>query len=217
MHNDEVASRNSIHLVRPLDNLTDEELMAHLVAGHEEALTPLHARYAGLVFGIVAQSLDRSAAEEITQDVFLTLWQKAHTYDPGRGRVRPWLLQIAHARVLNELRRRGRRPKLVPDPDDVHLGTAPDEAPLPDEEAWRDYRREVIAAAVDALPAPQRQALSLAFFEDLIAQRRQAGSGMNSRSSPGTSGNGPSGSPRRSRQSRLACSIRSGELEAKFQ
>jgi RNA polymerase sigma factor (sigma-70 family) len=171
MHNDEPTSRHAIHLVRPLDNLTDEELMAHLAAGHEEALTPLHTRYAGLVFGIVAQSLDRSAAEEITQDVFLTLWQKAHTYDPGRGRVRPWLLQIAHARILNELRRRGRRPQLVPDPDETHLGAIEDGAPLPDEEAWRDYRREAIAAAVDALPAPQRQALSLAFFEDLTQQQ----------------------------------------------
>src|SRR6478735_4602739 len=171
MHNDEPTSRQAIHLVRPLDNLTDEELMAQLAAGYEEALTPLHTRYAGLVFGIVAQSLDRSAAEEITQDVFLTLWQKAHTYDSGRGRVRPWLLQIAHARILNELRRRGRRPQVVPDPDEMHLGAIEDGAPLPDEEAWRDYRRQTIAAAVDALPPPQRQALSLAFFEDLTQQQ----------------------------------------------
>src|SRR3954466_8197614 len=111
MHNDDLATRTSIHLVRPLDNLTDEELMAHLAAGHEEALSPLHARYAGLVFGIVAQSLDRPAAEEITQDVFFTIWQKARTYDVSRGQVRPWMLQIARSRMLNELRRRGRRPR----------------------------------------------------------------------------------------------------------
>jgi RNA polymerase sigma-70 factor (ECF subfamily) len=167
MQNDAETSKDTIRLVRPLDNLTDEELMAQLAAGHEEALTPLHARYAGLVFSMVAQSLDRSAAEEITQDVFLTIWQKAHTYDPDRGQVRPWLLQIAHSRVLNELRRRGRRPRLVPDPDETRLGAVPDDAPLPDEEAWRDYRRSAIAAAVEALPPPQRQALSLAYFEDL--------------------------------------------------
>jgi RNA polymerase sigma-70 factor, ECF subfamily len=178
MHHDEYATRQSIHLVRPLDNLTDEELMGQLAAGHEEALTPLHTRYAGLVFGIVAQSVDRSAAEEITQDVFLTIWQKAHTYDPSRGRVRPWLLQIAHARVLNELRRRGRRPQLVPDPDETHLGAIPDGAPSPDEEAWSDYRREAIAAAVDALPPAQRQALSLAFFEDLTQQQVAAYLGL---------------------------------------
>jgi RNA polymerase sigma-70 factor (ECF subfamily) len=127
---------------------------------------------------MVAQSLDRSAAEEITQDVFLTVWQKAHTYDPGRGAVRPWLLQIAHSRVLNELRRRGRRPRLVPDPDETQLGAVPDDAPQPDEEAWRDYRRAAIAAAVDALPPSQRQALSLAFFEDLTQQQVAAYLGL---------------------------------------
>ena len=74
-------------------------------------------------------------------------------------------------RILNELRRRGRRPQLVPDPDETHLGAIEDGEPLPDEEAWRDYRREAIAAAVDALPPPQRQALSLAFFEDLTQQQ----------------------------------------------
>lgn len=178
MHKDENAAKHAIHLVRPLDNLTDEELMAQLADGHEEALTPLHARYAGLVFGMVAQSLDRSAAEEIAQDVFLTVWQKAHTYDPSRGQVRPWLLQIAHSRVLNELRRRGRRPRLVPDPDETQLGAVPDDAPLPDEEAWRDYRRAAIAAAVDALPPSQRQALSLAYFEDLTQQQVAAYLGL---------------------------------------
>ena len=178
MQNEPHAATNPIRLVQPLDNLTDEELMALLADGHEDALTPLHARYAGLVFGIVAQSLDRSAAEEITQDVFLTLWQKAHTYDPERGRVRPWLLQIAHSRVLNELRRRGRRPRVVPDPDDIQLGAVPDDAPQPDEEAWRDFRREAITAAVDALPAAQRQALSLAYFEDLTQQQVAAYLGL---------------------------------------
>jgi RNA polymerase sigma-70 factor (ECF subfamily) len=178
VHRDETTTRNGIHLIRPLDNLTDEELMAHLAAGHEEALTPLHTRYAGLVFGIVARSLDRPAAEEITQDVFLTIWQKAHTYDPARGPLRPWLLQIAHTRVLNELRRRGRRPQLVPDPDDTQLGAVPDGAPLPDEEAWRDYRRAAVAAAVAALPPPQRQALSLAYFEDLTQEQVAAYLGL---------------------------------------
>ena len=178
MHTDESAPRGAIPLVRPGDQLTDEELMAQLAAGQDGALTPLHARYAGLIFGLVAQRLDRAVAEEITQDVFLILWQKAHTYDPARGRVRPWLLHIAHARVLNELRRRGRRPHLVPDPENLHLGAIPDGSPLPEEAAWRAYRRQAIAAAVAALPPPQRQALSLAFFEDLTQEQVAASLGL---------------------------------------
>lgn len=162
---------SAVRLVTPMDDLTDEELMRELAAGHEEALTPLHRRYAALIFNLAAQSLDRSVAEEIAQDVFVAVWRSAKTYDPARGPVRPWLLQIAHLRVLNELRRRGRRPVVVSDPEGAVLSAVPDNAPQPDEEAWRDYRRAAIQEAVTALPAPQRQALSLTFFDDLTHEQ----------------------------------------------
>jgi RNA polymerase sigma-70 factor (ECF subfamily) len=88
--------------------------MRALAAGSEDALRPLYARYAPIVFGLAAHSLERAAAEEIVQDVFLSVWRSAHQYDPARGALRPWLLQIAHYRILNELRRRSRRPRLAP-------------------------------------------------------------------------------------------------------
>jgi RNA polymerase sigma-70 factor (ECF subfamily) len=150
-----------------MDDFSDEELMRFVAAGDQDALGPLHTRYAGLVFGLAARSLDPAAAEEIVQDVFLTVWRKADTYDPERGPVRPWLLRIAHLRVANELRRRGRRPAVVPDPEGIQLAAVPDRAPEPDEETWHEYRRSAVQAAVAALPPAQRQALSLAFFDEL--------------------------------------------------
>lgn len=171
MRNHQYVSRNGADLLRPLVDLTDEELMAQLATGDEEALLSLHARYAGLVFGIVAQSLDRPAAEEITQDVFFTIWQKAQTYDLNRGQVRPWLLQIARSRMLNEVRRRGRRPQLASDQEATDLSSLADRSPLPDEEVDRDDRRTMVMEAIAALPPTQRQALSLAFFDDLTQQQ----------------------------------------------
>jgi RNA polymerase sigma factor (sigma-70 family) len=129
---------------------SDEELMRRLTAGQEEALGPLHRRYGPLIFHMAAQSLGQDAAEEVVQDVFLTIWHKANTFDPGRGAFRPWALQIAHFRVINELRRRGRRPQLAADPDGVLLDALRDDEPLPDETAWRDYRRAVVRSALDA-------------------------------------------------------------------
>jgi len=158
---------NAAHLLTPLDDLSDEELMELLAGGQSEALVPLHGRYAALVFNIVAHSLDRSAAEEIVQDVFVAVWSKAGTYDPARGLVRPWLLQIAHSRVVNELRRRNRRPQTLPDPDGFRLASVRDEGPSPEEAAWQEFRQKAVREAVSALPPAQRQALSLAFFEDL--------------------------------------------------
>lgn len=162
---------NRMRLVTPLVDLSDEELMALLAAGREDALAPLHGRYASLVFGIAARSLDAAAAEEIVQDVFVQVWRKAGSYDPERGPVRPWLLRIAHLRVVNELRRRRRRPDVLPDPEGAILATLADRAPEPDEASWREFQRAAVQAAVAALPPAQRQALSLAFFEDLTHEQ----------------------------------------------
>ncbi len=169
---------STIRLVKPMDDLTDQELMLALAAGQEEALAPLHRRYAALVFNLAAQSLDLAAAEEIVQDVFVAVWRSARTYDPARGPVRPWLLQIAHLRVLNELRRRGRRPAMVPDPEGAVLGSVPDQGPQPDEAAWREFRRAAIQDAVTHLPPPQQQALSLAYFDDLTHEQIAAYLGL---------------------------------------
>jgi len=155
----------------PHQDTSDEELMAQLAAGRQEALGPLYARYAPLVFNLVAQTLDRAAAEEIVQEVFLAVWRQAATFDPGRGPFRPWVLQIAHYRILNELRRRSRRPPLEPDPEGEYLAAVPDPDPEPAEAAWREYQRSVVRAAMEKLPPPQRQALGLAFFEDLTHEQ----------------------------------------------
>jgi RNA polymerase sigma-70 factor (ECF subfamily) len=149
----------------------DEELMSELAAGRREALGPVHSRYAPLVFGLAARSLDWATAEEITQEVFLTVWQKAATFDPARGTLRSWVSHITQTRVLNELRRRGRRPRLAPDSTGVGSENLPGSDPAPDEAVWHEHRRAAVRAAVDSLPRPQREALSLAFLEDLTHEQ----------------------------------------------
>jgi RNA polymerase sigma factor (sigma-70 family) len=162
---------STVRLVQPYNDRSDEELMHELAAGHQDALAPLHSRYAALIFNLAAQTLDRAAAEEIVQDVFLVVWRKAETFDPARGAFRPWVLRITHMRIINELRRRGRRPQAAPDPEGLRLMAVPDGSPLPDEAAWREYRRATVQEAVSHLPPPQRQALSLAFFDDLTHEQ----------------------------------------------
>jgi RNA polymerase sigma-70 factor (ECF subfamily) len=151
--------------------LEDEELMRQLASGRQEAIGPLHTRYAPRVFGLAAQTLDRAGAEEIVQEVFLAVWRKAASFDPARGPFRAWVLRIAHLRVLNELRRRSRQPGLATATDERAGAALPDPGPEPAEAAWREHRRAVVQAAVSALPPPQRQALSLAFLEDLTHEQ----------------------------------------------
>jgi RNA polymerase sigma-70 factor (ECF subfamily) len=152
-------------------SLSDEELMSQLAAGREDALGPLHGRYAPLLFNLAAQSTGSATAEEIVQDVFVAVWRKSGTFDPAKGTFRAWVLRIAHLRVLNELRRRGRRIQVEPDPEGLRVGSVPEPGPSPPEETWREHRRAIVRQAVAALPPPQRQALSLAFLEDLTHEQ----------------------------------------------
>src|SRR5690348_7432285 len=91
---------------------TDEQLMVELAGGRPDALGALYSRHSRLVFYLALQSLDRPAAEELVQEVFLAIWRGAASFDPEQGSFRPWLLRLAHWRILNELRRRHRRPQV---------------------------------------------------------------------------------------------------------
>src|SRR4051812_41347375 len=159
-----------VRLVTP-DGDGDEVLVRRLVDGQQDALGPLHSRYAPLIFNLAAQSLDRVGAEEIVQEVFLAIWRRADTFDGERGTFRSWVLQIAHHRIVNELRRRSRRPRTTPGADDADLESIPDHEPDPADQAWREYRRAAVQEAFDELPAHQRQPLGLAFFEDLTHEQ----------------------------------------------
>jgi RNA polymerase sigma-70 factor (ECF subfamily) len=145
--------------------------MQQLAAGQQEALGPLYSRYAARIFRLASQSLDRATAEEIVQDVFLTVWRKATAFDPQRGAFQPWIYQIAHFRILNELRRQSRRPQIDPDSERLRLAEIVDPDPEPDEVLRQAEQRATLRSAIEALPPAQRQALNLAFFEDLTHQQ----------------------------------------------
>jgi len=152
-------------------DVSDEDLMQQLAAGRQEALGPLYSRYASRIFSLAAQSLDRATAEEITQEVFLAVWRKAGTFAPDRGTFQGWLFQIAHYRILNELRRRSRRPQLEEDPDGLRLEQSPDPMPGPDEVVASEAQRLEVREALEALPHAQRQAVELAFLEGLTHEQ----------------------------------------------
>jgi RNA polymerase sigma-70 factor (ECF subfamily) len=146
---------------------TDEALWGRLAQRDEGALRELHRRYAGFVFGTAARIVGAASAEEIVQDVFVTLWDKHASFDPSRGSFKPWLVQVARRRALNALRSAKARGA---GQDDAVDELASDALP-PDEAQWRQHRQAVLRAAVEALPHAQRQALSLAYFDELTHEQ----------------------------------------------
>jgi RNA polymerase sigma-70 factor (ECF subfamily) len=151
---------------------SDEELMRRLADGEPDALGPLYGRHVRLVLSVANQSLEPAAAEDLVQEVFLAVWRRAATFDPQRAPFRVWLLQIAHSHVLNELRRRGRRPRLVlPDQADDHLRLLEDPMPEPVEAVLRGQRQDAVDEALAALPPEQQRALRLAFYAEMTHEQ----------------------------------------------
>lgn len=163
---DTFAAGNDAEMSSESPSAKDEDLVAEIAAGRSEALDALYSRYAPLVFGIARRSLDAGAAEEMVQDVFVALWRKAGSYDPARGPVRPWLLQIAHFRVANELRRMRRRPRPTGDGEDA-LSRISDPGLDASERLALETRHLRLKTALAGIPDRERRAIGMSYFQDL--------------------------------------------------
>jgi RNA polymerase sigma-70 factor (ECF subfamily) len=148
------------------DERSDAELLVLVARREQLALAALYDRYGGRVFALAMRLLgDRQAAEEVAQDVFLRIWQRADTFQPGASSVLAWLLAITRNRSIDELRsRRGaaRRQETAEMPG-APAGAADDPQRRAEERLLADDVRRVI---VD-LPARQRRAVELAIFGGL--------------------------------------------------
>jgi RNA polymerase sigma-70 factor (ECF subfamily) len=152
----------------PYRSLDDEGLIRLIEQARGEALSELYDRYGRLVFSLALNSVgDPATAEEVTQDVFLRVWQRAGQYRPDRGKVSTWLTSITRHRAIDQLRRRGVRP------EQHSVGWAeisPRGGPVakgPEEATALALERERVRTAVADLPEEQRQVLALAYFQGL--------------------------------------------------
>lgn len=140
---------------------TDEQLLAALGRQELDALDQLYERYHRLALGLAVRMLsDQQAGEDVVQEVFLALWRRAERYQSDRGTVKTWLLAMVHHRAVDRLRRRASAnfvSELQEDLEDRRI-------PPTWLQAFEQIRGEQIAAALDQLPAEQRQAIELAYF-----------------------------------------------------
>jgi len=141
------------------------ELFRRITARDREALAEFYDRTAGLLFSLALRILsDPPEAEEVVQDVFVQIWDKAAWFNPAMGSPLHWALSIARNRSIDRLRARQRRSRLAAELEQS-AEMAPDEprgpGGLPEDEL------AAIRSAVKGLPAEQRQAIELAFFGGL--------------------------------------------------
>ncbi len=147
--------------------LNDETLMRLIAQAQENALGELYDRYSRLVYSMALNSVGEPAlAEEITQDVFLRIWNKATTYQAEQGKVMTWIASITRYRSIDMLRRlkvrpEGNRSAWVEEDDEPFESIDPIDI---EEQVELNQRSENIRKAIAELPKDQSQALTLAFF-----------------------------------------------------
>jgi RNA polymerase sigma-70 factor (ECF subfamily) len=132
-----------------------------LIAGDEGALGECYDQYASFVYGLAVRVVrDAKAAEDLTQDVFLCLWERPELFEPAKGALRTWLGTLAHRRAVDHVRREEARRRR----DETSLSRI---APAPDVEemALALVTAERVREALDDLPPEQRTAIELAYFD----------------------------------------------------
>ena len=165
-------------------SLDDAALVRELVGGSELALATLYDRYGDAIFASAYRlTTDRGIAEEVVQETFLALWNRAELFDPAVGSLPAWLHAIARNRAVDRLRAAGRRPRLV-----VTASGATDESesqsleramasgtlvagaaqpPGPEQAADAAGLRDSIRTAIGAMPDQERIVILLAYQEQL--------------------------------------------------
>ncbi len=143
------------------NDLEDTALLARVTERDSQALLLLHQRYASQVYSVARRVLgDGQAAEEVTQDVFMKLWQKGQRYDARLGRFSTWLLSVTRFAAIDRLRHEGRRAA-------VHLAESETDEwerwpQAKDSELWE--QGEHLHMLLEQLPGEQREAIELAYF-----------------------------------------------------
>jgi RNA polymerase sigma-70 factor (ECF subfamily) len=134
--------------------------MGRIATRDVSAVSEFYDRHHRLLFGLILRILGhRSDAEEVLQDVFVTVWNRSDTYDATLGSPVAWLVGIARNRALDRLRSNA-----------VRLRTAESVAPnlsavdTPEMVAVSSERQQTVTRALDALPCDQRVLIEQAYF-----------------------------------------------------
>src|SRR6266508_6699383 len=163
----------------------DVALVREIATGSQDALAILYDRHADAVYAAACRlTTDRQIAEEVVQETFLALWNRAELFNPAAGSLAAWLHTIARNRTVDRLRAAGRRPNLMPlsatsgqdEPDTAALerlvssGTVlggADLGPGPEGALESTELRAILQGALVAMPEHERTVIVLAYREEL--------------------------------------------------
>lgn len=145
----------------------DTALLRRIAMKDSAAFAELHKLYAPLLIHTVNRVLDDyQDTQDIVQEVLVTLWQKAHLYEPSKGKPLTWMTTLARNRAIDLVRARQRRSDLNNRFESQQKIDMPDmDERAGDEQLLSNERAEIVRRAVKRLSPSQRDAIEQAFFQ----------------------------------------------------
>jgi len=146
-----------------LSNLADEEIMHLVQDGDARAFELFYDRHSGPAFSLAYRMVgNRTVAEDVSQEAFVSIWRSRLRYQSDRGSVRTWVLGIVHHRAIDALRRNTVHDKRRASAEGIEERfEAPEQT---DVEAARREEARTVRAAIDELPSEQVRVIELAYF-----------------------------------------------------
>jgi RNA polymerase sigma-70 factor, ECF subfamily len=144
-------------------SLADEDLMALVQRGDARAFEAIYDRHGSAAFSLAYRIAgNRTVAEDIVQEAFLSVWRSSVRYQAERGNLRSWLLSVVHNRAIDALRRQVVHTKRQVDAEGIEERKAAPE--LTDVEAFRREEAQSIRSAMERLPTDQLRVVELSYF-----------------------------------------------------
>ncbi len=150
----------------------DARLVERIALGDQQALAELYDRFSGPLYGTALRVLrDPAEAQDVVHDVFVTLWEKAASFETTKGSAFSWAVTLVRNRAIDRVRMRRRRAELLAESVPADLGYAESSTTASGgESAVADDDARAVRAAVATLPLEQKRALELAFFGGLTQE-----------------------------------------------
>jgi RNA polymerase sigma-70 factor (ECF subfamily) len=161
------------------DNPADDVALIRRVAqGDRRGLEELYDRYANILFTVAHRVLnDQQATEDVLQDVFIQIWDKAPLYDASRGKPLTWAITLTRNKAIDQLRSIQRRGRLAESAEREYKALEQFDGPSAFDEVASGEAGRLVRQAILSLSPESREVIELAFFSSLtqaeIAERLQ--------------------------------------------
>jgi RNA polymerase sigma-70 factor (ECF subfamily) len=145
----------------------DVELLRQIAGGDRAAFAEFYDRHSTLMFSVATRILnDPAEAQDVLQEAFLQIWEKAAKFDPKLGKASSWAAILARNKAIDRIRASQRRSRLAEEAGAAQA-IAEDVADSVNESLVGPEQAQLIQSAILELPGEQRQAIELAYFSGL--------------------------------------------------